>query len=109
MFCLSIFHFPALPLKCKQSLYDGSFSLPYRREGWPGYSTYTCWQTLLASTKRESKDHAILSDLYNTTMSNRFNDLMDDIQRIYKRVSGNSDGCYKPTDTVDSLLCDPSP
>lgn len=58
-----------------------------RREGWPGFSTYTCWQTLLGSTKRQSKDHAILSELYNLQMSNRLSDIIEDVQRIYKQVS----------------------
>ena len=63
--------------------------LTCRREMWPGYSTYTCWQRLLASTKRQSKDHQILSDMYTNQMSNRFTELMDDTQRIYRKVSLN--------------------
>lgn len=54
---------------------------------WPGYSTYTCWQRLLASTKRQSKDHQILSELYTNQMSNKFVELMDDTQRVYRKVS----------------------
>lgn len=58
-----------------------------RRELWPGYSTYTAWQTLLSSTKRQSKDHAVLGEMYNNQMSNRFTELMEDIQRMYKKVT----------------------
>lgn len=58
----------------------------FRRENWPGYSTYTCWQTLLASTKRVSKDHAIAGELYNGQMCNRLADLIDDLQRMYRNV-----------------------
>ncbi len=57
-----------------------------RRELWPGFSTYTCWQTLLMATKRVSQDHATLSDIYNNQLVNRYNDLVDDTSRVYKKV-----------------------
>ncbi|ELU00651.1 hypothetical protein CAPTEDRAFT_225880 [Capitella teleta] len=59
-------------------------SAQLRREFWPGYSTYTCWQTLLASTKRVSKDHAIAGELYSGQMCNRLADLGEDLQRMYR-------------------------
>ncbi len=61
-----------------------------RRELWPGYSTYTAWQTLLSSTKRQSKDHQVMGELYGSQMSNRFTELMEDIQRMYKKVRGEN-------------------
>ena len=35
---------------------------------------------------RQSKDHAILSDLYGSQMTNRFSSLVDDMHRIYRKV-----------------------
>jgi len=58
----------------------------FRRELWPGYSTYTIWQTLLGTTRKLGRDHAVLAELYSTQMSNRLTELVDDVQRIYKKV-----------------------
>ena len=58
----------------------------FRRELWPGYSTYTIWQTLLGTTRKLGRDHAVLAELYSTHMSNRLTELVDDVQRIYKKV-----------------------
>ena len=57
-----------------------------RRELWPGYSTYTIWQTLLGTTRKLGHDHAVLAELYSTHMSNRLTELVDDLQRVYKKV-----------------------
>lgn len=59
----------------------------YRRESWPGYSTYTIWQTLLGTSRKLGRDHAVLADLYSTQMSNRIVEMTEDLQRIYKKVS----------------------
>lgn len=61
-------------------------TLMFRRELWPGYSTYTIWQTLLGTTRKLGRDHAVLAELYSTQMSNRLTELVDDVQRIYKKV-----------------------
>lgn len=74
--------------QCQNKLFTHFFIS--RRKFWPGFSSYTCWQTLLASTKRASKDHQILADIYNGQMLTRFTELMDDMQRIYKEVSKNN-------------------
>jgi len=58
-----------------------------RRESWPGYSTYTIWQTLLSTSRKLGRDHAILAELYSNQMSSRITELTDDMQRIYKKVS----------------------
>jgi hypothetical protein len=57
-----------------------------RRESWPGYSTYTMWQTLLSTSRKLGRDHAVLADLYSTQMSTKISELTDDVQRIYKKV-----------------------
>ena len=57
-----------------------------RRELWPGYSTYTIWQTLLGTTRKVGRDHAVLAELYSTHLPNRLTELVEDVQRIYKKV-----------------------
>ncbi|XP_059608914.1 SLIT-ROBO Rho GTPase-activating protein 1-like isoform X2 [Phlebotomus argentipes] len=56
-----------------------------KREQWPLFSSYACWQQMINHTKSLSKDHAILSDVYSNHLVTRFQSVIDDIQRIYKR------------------------
>ncbi|ESO06543.1 hypothetical protein HELRODRAFT_160724 [Helobdella robusta] len=56
-----------------------------KRETWPGYSTYSIWQTLLSTTKKLGKDHGVLSELYANQMVFRVSELAEDTQRIYKK------------------------
>lgn len=58
-----------------------------RREQWPLFSSYACWQQLVNETKSLSRDHAALSEVYSTHLVGRLNQVMEDVQRIYKRVS----------------------
>lgn len=59
----------------------------FRREQWPLFSSYTCWQQLVTQTKNLSKDHVALSEVYSTHLVSRLSQVMEDVQRIYKRVS----------------------
>lgn len=56
-----------------------------RRETWPGYSTYTIWQTLLSTTRKVSKDRGVLGELYSAQIYTKLSELTEDVQRIYKR------------------------
>ncbi|XP_065332700.1 SLIT-ROBO Rho GTPase-activating protein 1-like isoform X2 [Cloeon dipterum] len=56
-----------------------------KREQWPLFSSYSCWQHLLSHTKGLSKDHAALSEIYSVHLVGRLAGLMDDVQRIYRR------------------------
>ncbi|RLU15857.1 hypothetical protein DMN91_011613 [Ooceraea biroi] len=56
-----------------------------KREQWPLFSSYTCWQQLVNETKSLSRDHAALSEVYSTHLVGRLNQVMEDVQRIYKR------------------------
>ncbi|CAH1103499.1 unnamed protein product [Psylliodes chrysocephalus] len=56
-----------------------------KREQWPLFSSYTCWQQLVAQTKNLSRDHAALSEVYSTHLVARLSQVMEDVQRIYKR------------------------
>lgn len=59
--------------------------VPYRREQWPLFSSYACWQQLVNETKSLSRDHAALSEVYSTHLVSRLNQVMEDVQRIYRR------------------------
>uniref|UniRef100_A0A1B6DN07 SLIT-ROBO Rho GTPase-activating protein 1 n=1 Tax=Clastoptera arizonana TaxID=38151 RepID=A0A1B6DN07_9HEMI len=56
-----------------------------KREQWPLFSSYSCWQQLVTQTKNLSKDHAALSEIYSTHLVSRLSQVMEDVQRIYKR------------------------
>ncbi|XP_066594494.1 SLIT-ROBO Rho GTPase-activating protein 1-like isoform X2 [Prorops nasuta] len=56
-----------------------------KREQWPMFSSYACWQQLVNETKSLSRDHAALSEVYSTHLVGRLNQVMEDVQRIYKR------------------------
>ncbi|XP_014220165.1 SLIT-ROBO Rho GTPase-activating protein 1-like isoform X3 [Trichogramma pretiosum] len=56
-----------------------------KREEWPLFSSYSCWQQLINETKNLSRDHAALSEVYSTHLVARLNQVMEDVQRIYKR------------------------
>ena len=58
-----------------------------KREQWPMFSSYACWQQLVNETKSLSRDHAALSEIYSTHLVGRLNQVMEDVQRIYRRVS----------------------
>lgn len=56
-----------------------------KREQWPLFSTYSCWQQLVTQTKNLSKDHAALSEVYSTHLVSRLAQVIEDVQRIYRR------------------------
>lgn len=57
----------------------------FRREQWPLFSSYGCWQQLINQTKTLSKDHATLSEIYSTHLVVRLQTVLEDIQRIYRK------------------------
>lgn len=58
----------------------------FRREQWPLFSSYTCWQQLVSSTRSLARDHAVLADLHSTHLVARLANVMEDVQRVYRRV-----------------------
>jgi len=67
---------------------NAHFSFPLltsRREQWPMFSSYACWQQLIQQTKSLARDHATLADVYSTQMVQRLQSVCDDCQRIYKK------------------------
>lgn len=58
----------------------------FRRDHWPIFSTFACWQHLVKETQSLSKDHAILADLYSISIVASLQTTIEDVQRIYKKV-----------------------
>uniref|UniRef100_A0A672N2N9 SLIT-ROBO Rho GTPase-activating protein 2 n=1 Tax=Sinocyclocheilus grahami TaxID=75366 RepID=A0A672N2N9_SINGR len=50
-------------------------------------SPVNCWNLLLAQVKRESRDHATLSDLYLNNIIPRFAQVSEDSGRLFKKVT----------------------
>ncbi|XP_014277540.1 SLIT-ROBO Rho GTPase-activating protein 1 isoform X1 [Halyomorpha halys] len=56
-----------------------------KREQWSLFSSYSCWQHLVEQTRTLSKDHAALSEIYSAHLVSKLSQVMEDIQRIYKK------------------------
>ncbi|XP_046457687.1 SLIT-ROBO Rho GTPase-activating protein 1-like isoform X5 [Daphnia pulex] len=56
-----------------------------KREQWHLFSSYASWQHLVAQTKRQARDHALLSDIYANTVIQRLGQVTEEVQRIYRR------------------------
>ncbi|XP_067626861.1 SLIT-ROBO Rho GTPase-activating protein 1-like [Eurosta solidaginis] len=56
-----------------------------KRDHWPIFSTFACWQHLVKETQSLSKDHAILADLYSISIVASLQTTIEDVQRIYKK------------------------
>lgn len=50
-------------------------------------SPVNCWNLLLLQVKRESRDHATLSDLYLNNIIPRFAQISEDSGRLFKKVT----------------------
>ena len=50
-------------------------------------SPVNCWYLLLNQVRRESKDHATLSDIYLNNVIMRFMQVSEDSTRLLKKVS----------------------
>ena len=66
-----------------------------RREGWHLHSSLHLWEELLAQTRRTSRDHSALSEVYGGHITQRCNQVNEDLQRVFRRVSplGNMTIC----------------
>lgn len=52
-------------------------------------SPVNCWNLLLLQVKRESRDHATLSDLYLNNIIPRFAQISEDSGRLFKKVTAS--------------------
>lgn len=50
-------------------------------------SPVNCWYLLLNQVRRESKDHATLSDIYLNNVIMRFMQISEDSTRMFKKVA----------------------
>uniref|UniRef100_A0A3Q2QCX8 SLIT-ROBO Rho GTPase activating protein 3 n=1 Tax=Fundulus heteroclitus TaxID=8078 RepID=A0A3Q2QCX8_FUNHE len=50
-------------------------------------SSVNCWYLLLNQTRRESRDHATLSDIYTNNVILRLAQISEDVIRLFKKVS----------------------
>ena len=58
----------------------------FRREQWQVYSSYKMWQTVLGITLKQSKNRSTLGEAFSSAISAKFTQLMEDMQRVYKKV-----------------------
>ncbi|XP_076369729.1 SLIT-ROBO Rho GTPase-activating protein 1-like isoform X2 [Tachypleus tridentatus] len=56
-----------------------------KREQWHLFSSNTCWENLLSTTRKESRDRAVLSEIYANALTSRFGQIIEDVERMYKR------------------------
>lgn len=64
-----------------------SFILCISRKEQTILSPVNCWNLLLLQVKRESRDHATLSDLYLNNIIPRFAQISEDSGRLFKKVT----------------------
>ncbi len=57
-----------------------------RRDGWQLFSSMQLWEQLVSQTKKSSKDHAALAEIYTTHITQRCSNVNEDLQRMYKKV-----------------------
>lgn len=67
-------------------MFDQCFSLTCRKDQ-NLLSPVNCWYLLLNQVRRESKDHATLSDIYLNNVIMRFMQISEDSTRLMKKVS----------------------
>lgn len=68
-----------------------------------------CWYLLLNQVRRESKDHATLSDIYLNNVIMRFMQISEDSTRMFKKVDSphTAIACFRvailPTATEEKV------
>lgn len=50
-------------------------------------SSVNCWYLVLNQTRRESRDHATLNDIYTNNVIVRLAQISEDVIRLFKKVS----------------------
>lgn len=53
-------------------------------------SSVNCWYLVLNQTRRESRDHATLSDIYTNNVIVRLAQICEDVIRLFKKVSATT-------------------
>ena len=50
-------------------------------------SSKEVWNQLVTQTKKKSKDHAALAEIYSTHITQRCTNINEDLHRMYRKVS----------------------
>ncbi|XP_078596163.1 SLIT-ROBO Rho GTPase-activating protein 1-like isoform X7 [Branchiostoma floridae x Branchiostoma japonicum] len=58
-------------------------------------SPYNCWYQLLGVTRRESRNHSTLSDIYSTNLTSRFTQISEDVGRIFRKSREITTTCHE--------------
>ena len=66
-------------------------------------SSVNCWYLVLNQTRRESRDHATLSDIYNNNIVVRLAHVGEDVIRLFKKVRGRMQRMSKPHEKTTTL------
>ena len=77
--------FGKILLKVKKVNVSIQYDIHFRRDGWQIFSSVQLWEQLVSHTKKSSRDHAALSDIYTCHIVQRCNQINEDLQRIYKK------------------------
>ena len=63
------------------------FSYIFRHDGAQLMSSKEVWNQLVTQTKKKSKDHAALAEIYSTHITQRCTNINEDLHRMYRKVS----------------------
>jgi SLIT-ROBO Rho GTPase activating protein len=56
-----------------------------KRDGWQLFSSMQVWEQLVSQTKKSSRDHAALAEIYTTHINQRCSNINEDLQRVYRK------------------------
>ncbi len=56
-----------------------------RRDGWPQFSSAQLWEQLLQQTRKASRDHSALAEIYAGQVVHRCGLIGEDLQRIFRK------------------------
>ena len=72
------------------------------------HSTFKLWESLLADTKQHSKYHQVASEIASQHVASKFDEIIDDIKRIFQKCKRNSLDLTTPKKliyNVDGMAC----
>lgn len=72
---------------CPPGLFDFWFPR-FSRKDQHLLSPVNCWYLVLTQTRRESRDHATLNDIFMNNVIVRLSQISEDVIRLFKKVTG---------------------
>lgn len=83
-------HYQVLLLSCLGFIWRDVLTILYSscfyRKDQHLLSSVNCWYLVLNQTRRESRDHATLSDIYTNNVIVRLAQISEDVIRLFKKV-----------------------